>query len=87
MLPRKLDLHMHDVEIWIIHATAMTTHQSVRQRFHPHLFPLLRITEDAKGNCSTIIIPSTGLEEFQRIISEMVKTEKALPVKQSAPPA
>lgn len=35
---------------------------------------------------STLIIPSTGLEEFQRVLTEMVKTEKALPAKQSAPP-
>ena len=39
----------------------------------------LRITEDAKGNCSSIIIPSTGLEEFQRVIAEMAKAEQAMP--------
>lgn len=45
----------------------------------------LRITEDAKGNCSSIIIPSTGLEEFQRVLTEMVKAEKGLPVPAPAP--
>ena len=47
----------------------------------------LRITEDAKGKRSTIIIPSTGLEEFQRVITEMAKAEKAMPAApQAAPP-
>src|SRR5690349_12396750 len=39
----------------------------------------LRITEDAKGKRSTIIIPSTGLEEFQRVITEMTKAAQELP--------
>ena len=46
----------------------------------------LRITEDAKGKRSTVIVPSTGLEEFQRVITEMVQAEKTLPAKPSAPP-
>ncbi|MGC3959098.1 MAG: RNA-binding protein [Verrucomicrobiota bacterium] len=58
----------------------LTLKENVRGRF-------LRITEDAKGKYSTIIIPSTGLEEFQRVLTEMVKTEKTLPTpKPSAPP-
>lgn len=39
----------------------------------------LRITEDAGGKRNTIIIPSTGLEEFQRVLKEMVTAEKTLP--------
>ncbi|HVV71853.1 MAG TPA: RNA-binding protein [Verrucomicrobiae bacterium] len=34
----------------------------------------LRITEDVGGRRDTIIIPATGLEEFKRVIDEMVKT-------------
>lgn len=32
----------------------------------------LRITEDVGGRRDTIIIPSTGLEDFQRVLNEMV---------------
>ena len=39
----------------------------------------LRITEDASGKRNTIIIPSTGLEDFSRVISEMVATAQTLP--------
>ena len=66
--------------------------QVERKKFVMHLKEnprgrFLRITEDAKGKCSTIIIPSTGLEEFQRVITEMVKAEKAMPAPtQAAPP-
>ena len=34
----------------------------------------LRITEDVGGRRDTIIIPATGLEDFKRIIDEMVKS-------------
>ncbi len=33
----------------------------------------LRITEDVGGRRDNIIIPSTGLEEFRRVLDEMVK--------------
>lgn len=59
-------------------AFALVLKENVRGRF-------LRITEDAKGKCNTIIIPSTGLEEFQRVITEMVKAEKAMPAPTQAP--
>ena len=32
----------------------------------------LRITEDAGGRRDTIIVPATGLEEFNRVLGEMV---------------
>lgn len=60
-------------------AFVMTLKENPKGRF-------LRITEDAKGKRSTIIIPSTGLEEFQRVLTEMLKTEKAMPAAPSAPP-
>ena len=33
----------------------------------------LRITEDVNGRRDTIIIPAPGLDEFKRIVDEMVK--------------
>ncbi len=33
----------------------------------------LRITEDVGGRRDNIIIPATGLEEFRRVLDEMVK--------------
>jgi hypothetical protein len=34
----------------------------------------LRITEDVAGRRDTIIIPAPGLEDFRRLLDEMVKT-------------
>jgi len=41
----------------------------------------LRITEDVGGRRDTIIIPSTGLEEFAKLLQEMVKTSAETPPK------
>jgi hypothetical protein len=41
----------------------------------------LRITEDVNGRRDNIIIPATGLDEFKRIIDEMVKTSNESPIK------
>jgi hypothetical protein len=41
----------------------------------------LRITEDVGGRRDTIIIPSTGLEDFKKLIDEMVKASSELPQK------
>jgi hypothetical protein len=32
----------------------------------------LRITEEAHGRRNTVIIPSTGLEEFERLLNEVL---------------
>lgn len=40
---------------------------------------LLRITEDVGGRRDTIIIPATGLEEFKRVLDEMVRTADETP--------
>ncbi|MGC3961186.1 MAG: hypothetical protein QM813_25640 [Verrucomicrobiota bacterium] len=48
-------------------------------RFAKRVLPRFRSERSYYTIQSTIIIPSTGLEEFQRLIAEMVKTEKALP--------
>ena len=37
----------------------------------------LRITEDAGGRRDTIIVPATGLEEFNRILDKMAKAAVA----------
>jgi len=41
----------------------------------------LRITEDVGGRRDTIIIPSTGLEEFKKLFEDMVKTSNEIPAK------
>ena len=41
----------------------------------------LRITEDVNGRRDTIIIPATGLEDFRRIVDEMVKSSGDTPPK------
>ena len=41
----------------------------------------LRITEDVGGRRDTIIIPSTGLEDFRKLLDEMVKAAGELPQK------
>ena len=47
----------------------------------------LRITEDVGGRRDTIIIPSTGLAEFKRLLDEMVKISEEIPPTLSAPQA
>ena len=46
----------------------------------------LRITEDVGGRRDTIIIPSTGLEDFKKLLEDMVKTSNEIPLKDSPPP-
>ena len=41
----------------------------------------LRISEEAGGRSDSIIIPSTGLAEFQKLLNEMIKTSNELPPK------
>ena len=35
----------------------------------------LRITEEAQGRRNTVIIPSTGLEEFERALDEVLSAD------------
>lgn len=46
----------------------LSLRQNVRGRF-------LKITEDVGGRRDTIIIPSTGLTDFQRVLDEMVRAD------------
>jgi len=39
----------------------------------------LRITEDVNGRRDTIIIPAPGLEDFQRVLEDMVKASNETP--------
>ncbi|MBU6408814.1 MAG: PUR family DNA/RNA-binding protein [Verrucomicrobia bacterium] len=41
----------------------------------------LRITEDVGGRRDTIIVPSTGLEDFKKLLDEMVKASGETPEK------
>jgi hypothetical protein len=43
----------------------------------------LRITEDVGGRRDTIIIPATGLEDFKKLVEEMVKASNEMPAKSS----
>ena len=52
----------------------LTLKENPRGRF-------LRITEDVNGRRDTIIVPAPGLEDFQRILDEMVKASTELTAK------
>jgi hypothetical protein len=41
----------------------------------------LRITEDVGGRRDTIIIPAPGLEEFKKLVEEMVQASAEIPPK------
>ena len=41
----------------------------------------LRITEDVSGRRDTIIVPSTGLEDFKKLLDEMVRASNEIPSK------
>jgi hypothetical protein len=40
---------------------------------------LLRITEDIAGRHNSIIIPATGLNEFKKLLEEMIRAMEELP--------
>jgi hypothetical protein len=66
---------LHTGEVQIERKTfVFTLKENPRGRF-------LRITEDVGGRRDTIIIPSTGLEEFKKLLDSMVKALKELPPK------
>jgi hypothetical protein len=47
----------------------------------------LRITEDVGGRRDTIIIPSTGLADFKKLLDEMVKASESIPEKTGNAPS
>jgi hypothetical protein len=52
----------------------LTLKENPRGRF-------LRITEDVGGRRDTIIIPATGLDDFKKVVEEMVNTSAETPLK------
>jgi hypothetical protein len=46
----------------------------------------LRITEDVGGRRDTIIIPAPGLEDFRRLLDDMVKASGEIPSQVEAEP-
>ena len=46
---------------------------------------LLRITEDLGSRRNSIIVPSTGLEEFKKLLEEMIKASEEIPAGKNAP--
>src|SRR3954453_6832288 len=47
----------------------------------------LRITEDVNGRRDNVIVPSTGLDEFKKIIDAMVKANTDIPEKGQGQPS
>lgn len=52
----------------------LTLKENPRGRF-------LRISEDVAGKRNAIIIPGTGLKDFQKLLEEMVRVSEEIPVK------
>ena len=52
----------------------LTLKENPRGRF-------LRITEEVGGKRDCIIIPATGLKDFQKLLADMVKAESKIPPK------
>ncbi len=44
----------------------------------------LRITEDVGGRRDSIIVPSTGLEDFKRVVDDMLRASNETPPKAPA---
>ena len=57
----------------------LTLKENPRGRF-------LRISEEVGGKRNSIIIPSTGLADFKKLVDEMVKASDKIPAK-GEPPA
>jgi hypothetical protein len=51
-----------------------TLKENLRGRF-------LRITEDVGGRRDAIIVPGTGLEDFKKLLEEMVRAANEIPAK------
>jgi len=47
---------------------------------------LLRITEELGGRRNSIIVPSTGLADFKKILEEMISASEKLPSTFNEPP-
>jgi len=56
----------------------LTLKENPRGRF-------LRITEEGNGKRNSIIIPGTGLKDFQKLLEEMVNAAEEIPAKTEPP--
>jgi hypothetical protein len=45
----------------------------------------LRITENTKPHFASVIIPTTGLQDFQKLLADMVKAAGEIPAKKESP--
>ena len=45
----------------------------------------LRITEDVNGRRDAIIVPATGLDDFRKVLDDMIQTSAATPPKAEPP--
>ena len=45
----------------------------------------LRITEDVAGRRDQIIVPATGLQDFQRVMQEIARVSSSTPLKTQQP--
>ncbi len=62
----------------LVHIERKTFHLSLKENIRGRL---LRITEEAGHNRNTIIVPATGLKEFQAAVAEMLAEDKRTPPK------
>ena len=66
---------LHSGEVQIERKTfVFTLKENPRGRF-------LRITEDVGGRRDTVIVPATGLDEFKKLLDEMVQAAHDIPAK------
>lgn len=52
----------------------ITLSENLRGRF-------VRVVERAGNRSASIVVPSTGLKDFQQLLADMVKAEREIPVK------
>jgi hypothetical protein len=57
------------------------TLKSEKVQIERKTFVFTLITEDVGGRRDTIIVPSTGLEDFKKLLDEMVKAANEIPPK------
>jgi len=76
-----------------VHEDTLVTHEVQIERKH-FLLALkenprgrfLRITEEINGRFNSVMVPATGLHEFQKLLAEIVTANGEIPVKQPALP-
>lgn len=72
-------LATHEIQIERKHFL-LALKENARGRF-------LRISEETNGRFNSIMIPASGLHDFQKLIEEIVKADGEIPAKENVPPA